>query len=86
MSLIMIAVMFSFAAVAVVAAGMWYAWHDYSRHPDRYGYRPGERHRRFATSERGVTHEPVRRWRSTDTSASASSTYASTDTRARPLV
>ncbi len=63
MSLIMIAVMFSFTAVAIVAGGMWYAWHDYSRHPDRYGYRPGERHRRFPSPERGVTREPVRRWR-----------------------
>ena len=63
MSLIMIAVLCCVAAVAVVAAGMWYAWNDYSRHPDRYGYRPGERQRRFATPERGVTHEPARRWR-----------------------
>jgi hypothetical protein len=79
MSLIMIAVMCCFAAVAVVAGGLWYAWHDYSRHPDRYGYRPGERQRRFGTPERGVTHQPVRRWQTT-------STYPSADTPARPTL
>ena len=79
MSLIMIAVLCSFTALAIVAGGMWYAWHDYSRHPDRYGYRPGERQRRFTTSERGVTREPVSHWK-------PSESYTSAGTRARPTL
>lgn len=76
----MIVVVLSLAAPAIVAAGMWYAWHDYSRHPDRYGYRPGERQRRFTTPERGVTREPARRWQPSNSYTSAGGT------RARPML
>ena len=65
MSAIVLAVFVALAAVLVVLGGTWYAWQDYHRHPDRYGYRPGERQRRLATTpERGVTHQAVRRWSS----------------------
>jgi hypothetical protein len=64
MSAILIAVLVAVAAATIAVAGTWYAWQDYHRHPDRYGYRPGERQRQFATPERGVTHQSVRRWSS----------------------
>jgi hypothetical protein len=79
MSLIMIAVVFCLAALAIVAGGMWYAWQDYNRHPDRYGYRPGERERRFTTPERGVTREAAHQWR-------PSNSYTSAESRARPML
>ena len=64
MSPILIAVLAALFAVIVALAGTWYGWRDYQRHPDRYGYRPGERQRRFAQTDRGVTHQAARRWSS----------------------
>lgn len=63
---IVIAVIVAVTAMIIALAGTWYAWRDYHRHPDRYGYRPDERQRQFTGSERGVTREPVRRWSSSD--------------------
>jgi hypothetical protein len=64
MSAILIAVLVAVGAVIIAIGGTWYAWQDYHRHPDRYGYRPGERQRHLAKPDRGVTHQAVRRWSS----------------------
>ena len=64
MSPILIAVLAALAAMVLALLGTWYAWRDYQRHPDRYGYRPGERQRVFTMPERGVTREPVHSWSS----------------------
>ena len=58
----LIVMIVALAAVTIALTGTWYAWWDYRRYPERYGYRPGERERLFTTPERGVTREPIRRW------------------------
>jgi hypothetical protein len=65
MSVTMVA-MFAVTAGIIALIGTWYAWRDYHRHPDRYGYRPGERERQFTGPERGITREPIHRWSSSD--------------------
>jgi hypothetical protein len=62
MSPTLIAVLVALSALIITLAGTWYGWRDYQRHPDRYGYRPGERQRRFNQPDRGVTHQAARRW------------------------
>lgn len=59
-----IAVIAAVAAALIALAGTWYTWWEYRRHPDRYGYRPGERERQLTGPERGITREPVHRWTS----------------------
>jgi hypothetical protein len=52
-------------AAATVIALTAYAWRDYHRYPERYGYRPGERvkRRRWLTRPtRGTTRQPIRHW------------------------
>lgn len=58
----LIVMIVALTAVAIALTGTWYAWRDYRHHPDRYGYRPGEREQRFTTPARGVTREPIHRW------------------------
>jgi hypothetical protein len=52
-------------APAIAIAGTWWAWRDYRMHPEKYGYRPGERgkRRRWLTRpQRGGTRQPIRHW------------------------